>query len=97
MTQPSPADSSASASESEKEKEKGKEKAKENSIPPPASAQNPARSPVRPKNPRHQKTEIHLAPEEMTKPPPKMDPKVQAAMSNMRKQLPKLNKPGDDK
>jgi hypothetical protein len=33
----------------------------------------------------------------MTKPPPKMDPKVQAAMSNMRKQLPKLNKPGDDK
>ncbi|KAM0699738.1 hypothetical protein Q7P36_000741 [Cladosporium allicinum] len=100
MTQPSPADSSASASESEKEKKKGKEKAtekaKEDSIPPP-SAQNPARSPVRPKNPRHQKTEIHLAPEEMTKPPPKMDPKVQAAMSNMRKQLPKLNKPGDDK
>jgi hypothetical protein len=26
-----------------------------------------------------------------------MDPTVQAAMSNMRKQLPKLNKPGDDK
>jgi CheY-like chemotaxis protein len=100
ITQRSPADSSASASESEKEKEKKKERekenAKENSIPPP-SAQNPARSPVRPKNPRHQKTEIHLAPEEMTKPPPKMDPKVQAAMSNMRKQLPKLNKPGDDK
>ena len=102
MTQPSSADSSASASESEKEKEtdkgkdKGKETAKENFVPLP-SVQDPPGSPVRPKNPRHQKTEIHLAPEERVNPPPKMDPKVQAAMSNMRKQLPKLNKPGDDK
>jgi CheY-like chemotaxis protein len=95
ITQRSPADSSASASENEKEREKGKEKVKENSIPQP-STQNPQASPVRPKNLRHQKTEIHLAPEERAKPPPKMDPKVQAAMSNMRKQLPKLNKPGDD-
>jgi hypothetical protein len=95
ITQRSPADSSASASESEKEK--GKEKAKENSLPPPSAPQNPQGSPVRPKNLRHQKTEIHLAPEERAKPPPKMDPTVQAAMSNMRKQLPKLNKPGDDK
>jgi len=29
-------------------------------------------------------------------PPPKLDPKIQAAMSNMRKQLPKMNKPGGD-
>jgi len=100
-------DSSASASESEKEKEKGKAKANvnanvdlnedENSPPSPSAKNASSRSPVRPKNPRHQETEIHLAPEEMAKPPPpKLDPKIQAAMSNMRKQLPKMNKPGGD-
>lgn len=109
ITQKSPADknsnnsgSSASTSESEKEKNsKRARQAKENSAPSPSAPADPSRSPVRPKNPRHQKTEIHLAPEEMAKQPPptppKMDPKVQAAMSNMRKQLPKLPKPGDDK
>jgi signal transduction histidine kinase/predicted ATPase/DNA-binding response OmpR family regulator len=53
-----------------------------------APAPPPSRSPARPKNPRHYETEIHLSPEEMAKLPPKMDAKVQVAMSNMRRQLP---------
>jgi hypothetical protein len=61
----------------------------------------PSRSPARPKNPRHYETEIHLSPEEMAKLPPKMDAKVQVAMSNMRRQLPgrpkALDERGDEK
>jgi signal transduction histidine kinase/DNA-binding response OmpR family regulator len=61
----------------------------------------PSRSPARPKNPRHYETEIHLSPEEMAKLPPKMDAKVQVAMSNMRRQLPgrpkAIDERGDDK
>lgn len=55
------------------------------------------RSPARPKNPRHQETEIHLTPEEMAKLPQKMDAKVQLAMSNMRRQLPGRPKEFDDR
>jgi len=65
------------------------------------SAPMPSRSPARPKNPRHYETEIHLSPEEMAKLPPKMDAKVQVAMSNMRRQLPgrpkAIDERGDDK
>lgn len=60
-----------------------------------------SRSPERPKNARHNQTEIHLSAEEMARLPPKMDAKVQVAMSNMRKQLPDraktLEKPGNEK
>jgi DNA-binding response OmpR family regulator len=55
-----------------------------------------SRSPVRPKNARHYQTEIHLTPEEMSNLPPKMDAKVQVAMTNMRRQLPNLPKALDD-
>lgn len=57
----------------------------------------PVRSPARPKNPRHQETEIHLTPEEMAKLPPQMDAKVQLAMSNMRRQLPSRPKAMDER
>jgi len=78
-----PEDSSTSASNSESE-----------NIAPPVSA---SRSPARPKNARHYQTEIHLTPEEMAKLPPKMDGKVQVAMSNMRRQLPSRPKALDDR
>jgi signal transduction histidine kinase/predicted ATPase/DNA-binding response OmpR family regulator len=65
------------------------------------NAPPPSRSPSRPKNARHYQTEIHLTPEEMVNLPPKMDAKVQAAMSNMRRHLPSrpkaLEESGDDK
>jgi CheY-like chemotaxis protein len=66
----------------------------ENAAPAPAP---PSRSPARPKNPRHYETEIHLSPEEMAKLPPKMDAKVQVAMSNMRRQLPGRPKALDER
>ncbi|KAM0719012.1 hypothetical protein Q7P37_004917 [Cladosporium fusiforme] len=74
----------------------------ENQAPMPRSpGRSSERSPARPKIARHYETEIHLTPEEMAKLPPKMDPKTQVAMSNMRRQLPgrpkTLDDPGDDK
>jgi DNA-binding response OmpR family regulator len=62
-----------------------------------AAPVNVSRSPARPKNARHHQTEIHLTPEEMANLPPKMDAKVQVAMSNMRRQLPDLPKALDDR
>lgn len=59
-------------------------------------SQSPAQSPARPKNPRHQETEIHLTPQEMANLAPQMDGKVQVAMSNMRRQLSHRSKAADE-